>query len=202
MRRQGRGHFSTVLLAAALLAIPLSRPAAAADAAKVLARLGQARGLCVLLEDKECRLALELVRTSDLTVYVQLSSEGDVEAARRAADEAGFYGNRIFVEAGGLPRIHLADNLADAVVAPPGVGGIAKDEASSPSRRASTTGATTFTGRTTTRSRSTRSPARRTSHSSSPSRATPRRRSAAWRRRGACSWRSATSRGTSAKRRP
>ena len=129
MRRQGRGHFSTVLLAAALLAIPLSRPAAGAEAAKVLARLGQARGLCVLLEDKECRLALDLVRTSDLTVYVQLSGEGDVEAARRAADEAGFYGSRIFVQAGGLPRIHLADNLADAAIAPAGAGAAAKDEA-------------------------------------------------------------------------
>ena len=129
MRHQGRGHLSTVLLAAALLAIPLSRPAAAADAAQVLARMGQTRGLCVLLEDKECRLALDLVRTSDLTVYVQLSSEGDVEAARRAADEAGFYGSRIFVQAGGLPRIHLADNLADAVVAPAGAGTVTKDEA-------------------------------------------------------------------------
>jgi outer membrane protein assembly factor BamB len=135
MRHQGRGHpfslparASTILLATVLLAIPLSKPAAGADAAQVLARLGQPRGLCVVLEDKDCRLAIDLVRSSDLTVYVQLANEADLEAARRAADDAGFYGSRIFVQAGGLPRIHLADNLADALIAPAGVGAVAKDE--------------------------------------------------------------------------
>jgi len=137
MTRQGRGHpvavlarpAATFLAAAALLLLPLGRTAAGADAAQVLARLGQTRGLCVVLEDKDCRLALGLVRACDLTVYVQLAGPADVEAARRAADDAGFCGSRIFVDAGGPGRIHLADGLADAVVAPAGTGPAARDEA-------------------------------------------------------------------------
>jgi len=138
MTRQGRGHpvavlarpAAAVLAAAALLllVLPLGRTAAGADAAQVLARIGQTRGLCVVVEDKDCRLAIDLVRSSDLTVYVQLADAADVEAARQAADEAGFYGSRIFVEGGAPARIHLADNLADAVIAPPGAGAAAKDD--------------------------------------------------------------------------
>ncbi len=40
-----------------------------------------------------------------------------MEAASHAADVAGFYGNRIFVEKGSLTHLHLADNIADALIA-------------------------------------------------------------------------------------
>jgi outer membrane protein assembly factor BamB len=47
----------------------------------------------------------------------QLTSAEDVNVARRVIDSAGFYGTRIFVDKGELSRVHLADNLADALIA-------------------------------------------------------------------------------------
>jgi len=81
-----------------------------------LERIGVTRGICVVLGDRKCELALELARQSELLIYVQLRDAKDVENARRIVDEAGFYGRRIFVEKGALAKIHFADNLADAVV--------------------------------------------------------------------------------------
>ena len=81
----------------------------------ILEKIGLTKGICVLPGDRNCELALELARSTDLLLYVQLARAKDAEAARRAADEAGFYGTRIFVEAGELTNLHLADNLADAV---------------------------------------------------------------------------------------
>ena len=96
-----------------------SRPASAAAErpAFPLQRLGVTRGICALPGDAKCELALKLARETDLLVYVQLAKAGEVEAARRAADAAGFYGTRIFVERGPYARLHLADNVADALVA-------------------------------------------------------------------------------------
>ncbi|MCX7017161.1 MAG: PQQ-binding-like beta-propeller repeat protein [Candidatus Sumerlaeota bacterium] len=50
-------------------------------------------------------------------IYVQLQSPGDAARARRAADEAGLYGTRVYVDTGPLSRLHLADNVADALIA-------------------------------------------------------------------------------------
>ena len=94
--------------------------AAERGGAGLLEKVGVARGICVVLDDKDCRQALDLARASDLVLYVQLARAEDVEPARRAADAAGLYGTRIWVEGGALDRIHLADDLADAVLAPAG----------------------------------------------------------------------------------
>lgn len=91
------------------------------DAASILARTGLTRGLAVILEDKRCELALDLVRDSELIVYVQFARQEDVAEARNAAEEAARYGTRIYVEQGHSSSIHLADNLADLVVAPENV---------------------------------------------------------------------------------
>lgn len=99
-----------------LLAAPASA-GARGEARDVLNKIGTKRGLCAVLDDPNCELALELARASELTVYVQLPSHGDLKAARRAAHAAGLYGTRIYVEKGELKRLYLADNLADAVVA-------------------------------------------------------------------------------------
>ena len=56
-------------------------------------------------------------RNSELLIYVQLQRREDVESACRIVDDAGFYGTRIFVEKGSLTRLHLADNLADVLIA-------------------------------------------------------------------------------------
>ena len=106
---------SLLITAACLL---LSQPVIcpANQGRPILERIGVTRGICVVLGDKRCEVALQLARKSELLAYVQLRHGEDVEKARKIADEAGFYGTRIFVEKGPLTRIHLADNLADAVV--------------------------------------------------------------------------------------
>jgi outer membrane protein assembly factor BamB len=83
---------------------------------EILDRIDTTRGICVMLGDPTCELALKLARDSELLIYVQLLPQRDIEKARRIVDEAGFYGTRVFVEKGSLARIHLADNLADAAV--------------------------------------------------------------------------------------
>jgi len=79
-------------------------------------KIGVNRGICLVLGDRRCKLALELAQSTELLIYVQLRSAMDVERACSIVDEAGFYGTRIFVEKGPLTRIHLADNSADAAV--------------------------------------------------------------------------------------
>jgi len=109
----------TRVLAIAVLAVCLGgeKPVGAEDSARdVLRRIIVSRGICVLVGDHECRLAHQLAADSELTLYVQLSTPEQVEAARRAADAAGICGTRVFVEKGSPSRIGLADNLADAVV--------------------------------------------------------------------------------------
>jgi len=98
------------------------------EAEAILDRIGISRGICVVLGDKECELALDLARNSDLTVYLQLASARDVEAASRAADAAGLLGTRIWVAKGNSTRIGLADNLADALVAVGDPAGVPKAE--------------------------------------------------------------------------
>ena len=83
---------------------------------QIIKEIGLSRGICVLLDDKDCKLAIKLARESDLLIYVQLTNVRDVEAARQLVDDAGFYGSRIFIEKGELSRIHLADNLADVLI--------------------------------------------------------------------------------------
>ncbi|MGD8236943.1 MAG: PQQ-binding-like beta-propeller repeat protein [Armatimonadota bacterium] len=93
-----------------------SRAVAADDARAILDKMGVTRGICALLGDERCELAIDLARSSDLTLYVQLARADDVQAAARAADGAGLYGTRIFVAKGERTRIGLADSIADAVV--------------------------------------------------------------------------------------
>ncbi len=87
------------------------------SAETILEKIGVSRGICVVLGDPGCDLAVQLARQSELLIYVQLPRAKDVERACRTADAGGFYGTRIFVEKGGLRKLHLADNLADALVA-------------------------------------------------------------------------------------
>jgi len=83
----------------------------------VLSKIGTEKGICVVLGDAKCELALKLAAGSELLIYVQLPRPEDVETARKLIDDAGFYGTRIFIETGPLEHLHLADNLADALIA-------------------------------------------------------------------------------------
>ena len=89
---------------------------AAGQEKPVLEKIGITSGICVVLGDTSCKLALELARDSELLIYVQLPLDKDVERACRLVDDAGFYGTRIFIEKGALTKLHLADNLADALI--------------------------------------------------------------------------------------
>ena len=84
---------------------------------RLLDRIGVTRGICVMLGDAHGAMAINLARETDLLLYLQLPQDKDVEEARRAVDLAGYYGNRIYVEKGSYSKIHLADNLADALIA-------------------------------------------------------------------------------------
>ena len=70
-----------------------------------------------MLGDVDGDISINLAKKTDLLIYLQLPNHKDVETARRAVDLAGYYNNRIYVEQGSLSKIHLADNLADALVA-------------------------------------------------------------------------------------
>ena len=83
----------------------------------IVERVDLTRGICAVLGDQNGAAALQLARETDLLIYVQLETDDEVEAARRAADADGFYGNRIWVEKGAFTKVHLANNLADVLVA-------------------------------------------------------------------------------------
>jgi outer membrane protein assembly factor BamB len=106
-----------VWLLASLAGIILCQSVCIARSRPRVERIVGKRGICVVLGDTKCELALKLARNSELLIYVQLARAEDVETARRAADEAGFYGTRIFVEKGALTKLHLADNIADSLIA-------------------------------------------------------------------------------------
>ena len=86
-----------------------------------LDRIGVSRGICVLIGSDLVELAQEVAERSELIVYVQLTDGGEVDRARRALDQAGLLGTRVYVERGDWFPLHMADNLADAVIADNGL---------------------------------------------------------------------------------
>jgi len=85
----------------------------------LLGRLESPRGIGVLLADDPAEPAAALARQSELLVYVQHPDAGVVASARVALDRAGLLGTRVFVEQGDWSKIHLASQLADAVIVLP-----------------------------------------------------------------------------------
>ncbi|MHC4443102.1 MAG: outer membrane protein assembly factor BamB family protein [Planctomycetota bacterium] len=89
----------------------------AARSQHFLDRMGISKGICVVLGDPECKLALDLAYNSKLLIYMQFAGSKDVEKCRQIVDRVGTYGRRIYIDGGSLNSLHLADNLADAVLA-------------------------------------------------------------------------------------
>jgi len=114
------------LLLWALAASPASFAAEAATihpaVAKTLKQIGIDRGICAIIglpEAGGAALVVDLTRGSELTIYFQSSSADAVAAVRQAAAAAGLLGTRVFVDQGENRTIHLADNLADALLVAP-----------------------------------------------------------------------------------
>lgn len=86
-----------------------------AETRRVLAEAGVPRGVAVVIGDDA--LARSLAQHSEFRVYVQSPTEESAAELRRAAEKTGLLGQRLFIGSGPLARLHLADNLADVVVA-------------------------------------------------------------------------------------
>jgi len=93
------------------------RAAGMPEAADVLAALGTPKGVCAVLGRAGSRTATDLARTGRAMVFLQVAGPEEADAARQAAREAGLLGAGLFVSEGSLDRIHLAENVADALVA-------------------------------------------------------------------------------------
>ena len=97
-------------------ALPAASQSGRLGAQSILGEIGVTRGICVILGDAACQRAIDLARNSELLLYLQVPGAENAEKCRRAADEAGLYGTRIFIGQGDVSKIYLADNLADALV--------------------------------------------------------------------------------------
>lgn len=113
---------------------PIDRALAAADVSagdlvgQVIRDVGARRGVCVVLGDAQAAFARELAKQTEWLIYTQFADAKSVDAARRAADAAGYCGTRIFIEQGPPDRLYLGDNLADALIVVGAAGGIPEAE--------------------------------------------------------------------------
>ncbi|MBN2293245.1 MAG: PQQ-binding-like beta-propeller repeat protein [Pirellulales bacterium] len=84
----------------------------------IISKLDASVGICVLLDADPSELAIALSKQSKWTFYLQLPGETQTESTRQRLDDAGVLGTSVYVEKGDWSKIHLADNLADAVIVP------------------------------------------------------------------------------------
>jgi outer membrane protein assembly factor BamB len=98
---------------------PRTLPAESVDA--LVDQLETRKGVCAVLglPDGNADTVLDLSRATDFTIYYQSPDTDSIAAVRQAADSRGLLGTRVFVDRGGWDCIHLADNLADAIVVAP-----------------------------------------------------------------------------------
>lgn len=90
--------------------------AADPDSTAILDQIGAKRGIAMVLGDRDGQLAIALARASELMIYVQSPNPDDVAAARRTVEAAGLLGTRVYVGQGDYRRLHLAEDIADAVI--------------------------------------------------------------------------------------
>ena len=84
---------------------------------QLLERTNTTRGICVVVGDASGELAIELAVDSQLLIYTQLPSAEHVSRVRLAARAAGLDATRLQVDQGDPGHLHLADNVADALIA-------------------------------------------------------------------------------------
>lgn len=74
-------------------------------------------GILVVLADDAGRLAIETARSGTALVYTQLADPDAADRARESAEAAGLDASRIQIDAGPLDRLHIADDIADGLIA-------------------------------------------------------------------------------------
>ncbi|MFV1968203.1 MAG: PQQ-binding-like beta-propeller repeat protein, partial [Pirellulaceae bacterium] len=87
-----------------------------AAAADILKRTGIRRGFCLVLGSENGRLAYELARQSDLTIYGIESDKEKVDASRNALSEAGLYGHRVTIHHTSGASIPYSNYFANLIV--------------------------------------------------------------------------------------
>lgn len=83
---------------------------------QILEKVDVPRGILAIVGDTTEHLAIALAQRSELIVYTQLQSGSNLEQCRSRTDKEGFLGSRIYLETNNSNSIHLADNIADAVI--------------------------------------------------------------------------------------
>lgn len=103
----------------AFIALQCSFTMADLSVAKALSQIDEKRGVIAVLglPKNNPQFVNEIALAREFTVYFQSAIPAEVEAVRKAADEAGLLGRRVFAELGTLDSVHLTHNLADAVYA-------------------------------------------------------------------------------------
>jgi outer membrane protein assembly factor BamB len=121
-----------LILIVPLLSLALQPATTGAETGTALEKVGITKGICVVLGLPETggpELVSNLAGGSDLLVYFQSPDAEEVAPVRRSAEAAGLLGGRVFVDRGDWRSIHLADNLAGAVVVGPAAeGSVAAEE--------------------------------------------------------------------------
>ncbi|MCZ6795536.1 MAG: PQQ-binding-like beta-propeller repeat protein [Planctomycetota bacterium] len=85
-------------------------------AARIVSETGVRRGFCLVLGCGDGRLALELARTTELTIYGVDPRPERVRRARRAIDAAGLYGSRVTIDLGSLADLPYPTYFANLIV--------------------------------------------------------------------------------------
>jgi outer membrane protein assembly factor BamB len=106
-------------LLASAATCPAAEKIAAPAAAATLRQIGIDRGLCAVVglpENGKAATVIDLARGSQLKIYFQSSRAEEVARVRDAAASAGLLGVQVFADLEKGPQLHLAENLADAVL--------------------------------------------------------------------------------------
>ena len=99
-----------------------AEPAISELATATLQQIGSDRGVCAILglpQDGNAAWVIELARAGHGQIYFQSSRAEEVGQVREAAAAAGLLGKQVFADLGENAKIHLAENLADAVIVAP-----------------------------------------------------------------------------------
>jgi outer membrane protein assembly factor BamB len=107
------------LASCAVLVIGLGAPLCAATPLEDLRKdFATGRGIVAVigLPEGGAEALNALTNGSEIVVYFQSADAAQVAAVRQAAEKSGLLGKRVFVDAGALTTVRLADNVADAVL--------------------------------------------------------------------------------------